>query len=162
MHVWDIATKTWFAQSTTVETGLYPSSDTAAYCSVVASAEDKSSHNIYLYIGGPDTTVLGVFILTLPAFHWVPVYPSASINKTDADYHYVVGHQCRKVHEKYMVVVRGYYDKGDQCGGDNPESMRFQGMTIFDMSSLTWTTRVELEDPKYLVPQALYDIIGGK
>ena len=31
--------------------GLYPANNTSSYCSVVASAEDNSSHNIYLYIG---------------------------------------------------------------------------------------------------------------
>ena len=39
---------------------------------------------------------------------------------------------------------------------------KFQGMVIYDMSSLEWTTKVELENQKYLVPKVLYEIIGGE
>ena len=101
MHIWDNATKTWLAQSTTAEKGLYPANPMINYCSVVASAEDNSSHNIYLHIGGHDTAG-SVFILTLPAFHWVLVYePPDDYGPQDK------GSQCLKIHEKHMVVYRG-------------------------------------------------------
>ena len=46
---------------------------------------------------------------------------------------------------------------------DNDDTMqKFQGMGIYDMSSLKWTTKVELENQKYLVPEVLYGIIGGE
>ena len=73
-----------------------------------------------------------------------------------------VGSPCLKVHEKHMVVYRGFaYDGHDGCDYDKG-SRRFQGMEIYDMSSLAWTTKVGLKDQKYLVPELLYDIIGGK
>ena len=159
VHVWDIATKTWFAQSTTVETGsLYPGSDTIQQCAVIASAEDNSSHNIYVYIGGPDTALLGVFILTLPAFHWVLV------DQPPEDDHWrVILTNCLKVHEKHMVLYRGGVYVADNLTCDyEKSSKRFQGMAIYDMSSLTWTTKVELKNQKYLVPEILYAVIGGK
>lgn len=37
-----------------------------------------------------------------------------------------------------------------------------KGMVIYDMSSLAWTTVVKLENQKYLVPQVLDEIIGGR
>ena len=163
VHIFDIATKTWFAQSTTAEQGFYPDGR-IAFCSVVASAEDNSSHNIYIYGGvvSPDTDLVGtnqVFILTLPAFHWVSVYPSSAINASDANIRKTSNHRCLNVHEKHMVAYRGY-NLDYRCDSDTILK-KFQGMTIYDMSSLTWTTTVELENPKYLVPQVLYEIIGG-
>ena len=163
VHIFDIAKNAWFAQSTTAQV-RFPT-DRSDFCSVIASAEDSSSYNIYIYGGSgyaaSDDSAFEIFILTLPAFHWVKVYPLSG-NTTEALFHQVVGHRCQKIHEKYMVASSGSYSHGERCGGGDPKSMRFQGMSIFDMSSLTWTTRVELENPKYLVPQVLYDIIGGK
>ena len=159
VHVFDIATHTWFAQSTTAHTEFYPTSR-RSFCSVVASASDNSSHNIYIYGGwDPDSGNWSneVFILTLPAFHWVLVYPSAK-DASDIKIRETFGHRCQKMHEKHMVSFGGSqfycnYNKGLK---------KFQDMAIFDMSSLTWTTKVELENPKYLVPQVLYEIIGGE
>ena len=51
VHVFDIATNTWFTQRTTAEE-RYPSGRTSM-CSVVASAEDSFSHNIYTGIAVP-------------------------------------------------------------------------------------------------------------
>ena len=163
VHVFDIATKIWFAQSTTAQGGLHPR-DRISFCSVIASAEDNSSHNIYIYGGIPDPNGgVGseeVFILTLPAFHWVKVYPSPSDSISGGQLRQISEHKCLKVHEKHMVAYRGSNIDG-RCDS-NKELQKFQGMVIYDMSSLTWTTKVELENQKYLVPQVLYEIIGGK
>ena len=155
MHVWDIATETWFAQSTTAEAGLYPTDYTSSYCSVVASAEDNSSHNIYLYIGGYETDGTRLFILTLPAFHWVLVY-----EPPEYDYRQATGAECLKIHEKHLVIYRGWSDN-NICDYDK-DSKRFQGISIYDISSLTWATKVGLRNQKYLVPVKLHAIIGGK
>ena len=125
-------------------------------CSVAASAEDNSSHNIYIYGGqlGLGLASSDVFILTLPAFDWVQVYTGEDGGNPRRSN----GHRCQKVHEKYMVAYRGL---SGPCGNDS-EYGKFQGISIYDMSSLVWTTSVELENQKYLVPQELYEIIGGK
>ena len=160
VHVFDIATETWFAQSTTAQLGFYPT-DREAFCSVVASAMDNSSHNIYIYGGwdsGTDGAKDDIFVLTLPAFHWVLVYSSAS-DEPNIDNRRTYAHRCQKIHEKHMVAYRG--QTLDRCDYDK-ELNKFQGMAIYDMSSLKWTTEVELESQKYLVPQTLYKIVGGE
>ena len=176
VSVFDIATKTWLNQSTTAQgeeafydkdsVGNYPP-DRANFCSVVASAEDNSSHNIYIY-GGRDWgsfILTDVYILTLPAFHWIPVSPPNTTGYGRAR----VGHRCQIVYEKHMVAFRGSGEVPgvlstsqfeDFCDYNNTEI--FQGMAIYDMSSLEWTTKVELENQKYFVPRKLYEIIGGK
>ena len=164
MYVFDIAKNTWFTQHTTAQE-KYPSGRTGM-CSVVASAEDSSSHNIYIYGGyneegfGTNETVTNeILVLTLPAFHWILVYPSYCGNGT-CDTRRVYGHKCQKVYEKHMVAYRGI-NFNNYCDND-PVLNKFQGMTIYDMSSLEWTTKIELENQKYLVPQVLYEIIGGE
>ena len=169
MYVFDIATNTWFIQQTTAQ-GEIPNGRTSM-CSVVASAGDSSSHNIYIYGGyyyedtgtsetvASETVTNGILILTLPAFHWILVYPSQCGNGT-CDNRRVFGHRCQKVYEKYMVAYRGI-NFNNYCDND-PVLNKFQGMTIYDMSSLEWTTKVELENQKYLVPRVLYEIIGGE
>ena len=163
VHVFDIATNTWFAQPTTAEAGFYPT-DRLGFCTVVASAEDNSSHNIYLYGGylpsqGPLTCLNDVFILTLPAFHWVSVYPSVN-DTSDLDIRKRSQHKCEKLHEKYLVAYRGN-NAGNDCDYEKGRQ-KFQGLGIFDMSSLEWTTKMELGNPEYLVPPVLSDIVGGK
>ena len=160
VHVFDIATQTWFSQSTTAEREFQPSGR-EQFCSVAASAEDNSSHNIYIYGGRTSSgdTSNEVFILTLPAFHWVSVYPSTEDN-SNTSIRLTYSHRCQKIHEKHMVAYRGTTDS-NTCDSDK-ELKKFQGIAIYDMSSLTWTTRVELENQKYLVPQVLFEIIGGK
>ena len=159
VHVFDIATNTWFAQSTTAHGGFYPISR-SDFCSVVASASDNSSHNIYIFGGWDPASQVSrneVFILTLPAFHWILVYPLAK-DSSDINIRQTFGHTCQKIHEKHMISYRGLQSTCDY----DKKSKKFQGMTIYDLSSLTWTTVVELENPKYLVPQVLYEAIGGK
>ena len=163
VSIFDIATDTWFTQLTTAHEKFPTSRDT--FCSVVATAEDNSSHNIYIYGGGNIVTMTGlfdIFILTLPAFHWVLVYPSVNDTCPDdtCELHQISNHKCQKVHEKHMVAYGGSNIE-NRCDND-PVLKKFQGMTIYDMSSLTWATKIELENQKYLVPEVLYKIIGGK
>ena len=161
VHVYDIATNAWFAQTTTTQGGMYPSGR-IEFCSVVASAEDNSSHNIYIYGGltrPNDPIEYDVWILTLPAFQWVQVYPN-TVPDANSNTRRISGHQCHKVHEKHMVAYRGG-NFNNTCDGDK-EVGKFQGMAIYDMSALEWTTKVELDNAKYLVPQVLYEIIGGE
>ena len=159
--VFDIATETWFSQSTTTTTtdNSYPGGR-VRFCAVVASAEDNSSHNIYIYGGmdGSSKNMADIWVLTLPEFRWIPVYPS-----TDEEYYssfgWTSGHRCHKVHEKHMVAYRGQ-NQNFTCDNDKRVE-KFQGMTIYDMSALKWTTKVEVGNQRYLVPEELYNIIGG-
>ena len=142
VFIFDIATKTWFHQVTTESS---PPDNRSGFCSVAASAEDNSSHNIYIYGGfNSNNSLDDVFILTLPAFKWVPVYLPPEQGATD----YGRKHQCQKVYEKHMVAYR------DLCV--------VHDLSVYDMSSLEWTTKVEVENQRYFVPERLYEIIGGK
>lgn len=155
VDVYDIASQTWFKQTTTADRGVYPNGR-MEFCSVVASAEDSSSHNIYIHGGwdlkDPLIAESDIFVLSIPAFHWV------SVGTDDATYtrsH----HKCARVQEKYMIVYRGALNGGEVCD----KGAIHQGISVFDMSLLEWTTRVDVvENQKYSVPEPLYKIIGGR
>ena len=162
VHVFDIAAKVWFAQSTTTQSIEYPGGSVefpvgrTAFCSVVASAEDNSSHNIYIYGGsdGSDSAGNDIWILTLPAFEWVLVYV-----RRGSDFRRTWNHRCHKIHGKHMVAYGG--NNYNYTCDSNEGVRKCQGMAIYDMSSLEWTTKIEVENERYLVPERLYKIIGG-
>lgn len=132
-------------------------------CTVVATAQDGSSHNIYWY-GGTSGLNLdqpyldSVWVLSLPSFTWKQI---AQGN----DVHGRTGHRCVKPYPDQMLVI----------GGDTPA----QGTTLscladtdgrkgggmiqgFNLSSGQWMTEY---DPRkwseYAVPNVIYETVGG-
>ncbi|KAF8463711.1 hypothetical protein BDZ91DRAFT_731485 [Kalaharituber pfeilii] len=152
VDIYDIATETWYSQGTTAETGLFPR-DRQGMCSVVASAPDGSSHNIYIYGGiaedKPEEQPMDdVYVLSLPAFHWM--YVSDGLETTERSFH-----KCTRLHEKYMVSIRG--KRGANSGCDS----NF-GVQLFDLAELQWTTKLDVDsNPTYTVPETVFKVIGG-
>ena len=125
-------------------------------CIIAVSAQDSSSHNIYMY-GGTQSgrnkvNVLGdIWILTLPSFIWVQVSDSEPL---------LHRHVCANLQDHYMFVYQGLEAQElDPCNRKG-----YNGIKLFDLSRLEWTTKYDYYDGgwKYLVPQILIDVIGGK
>lgn len=150
--VYDIATKVWYQQKTT---GPYPIG-LAQGCTVVASAQDGSSHNIYWY-GGFDGTHPSdpfsdeVWVLSIPSFTWVLLSQGVVS-------HARAGHRCVKPYPDQMFVIGGYTTEvgtGYNC---------VEGGIIqsFNLSSGQW---LDSYDPKvyssYQVPDLVVSKIGG-
>jgi hypothetical protein len=127
IDVYDIASSTWYKQSTT---GASPPIRVNP-CAVVAAAPDGSSFNIYLYGGqnlipyGGQTQYSDMWILTIPSFTWIEVNMSSSQTQPSAR----AGHTCNLM-DGQMVVVGGYVGKDIPC--DSP------GVYVFNASSLEW------------------------
>jgi len=154
VHVYDIASSTWFTQATTAESDTFPG-DRIEACAVVATAPDKSSYNIYLHGGytGPtnnQTVSGGLWILTLPTFHWIRSPVGKENTKAE--------HTCAKIHDKFMVVHRGVGVLGDSNCDEQA------GLKIVDLVSLEWVTKMDVSggDVVYQVPQLVSKAIGGK
>lgn len=152
IHVLDIASNTWYTQDASSENGNQPLGRLRS-CTVLVSAPDGSSHNIFMYGGIPMNGKLSlkdVYVLSIPSFHWIYL-GDAPIGK--------YGHTCHKLQEKYLVTYRGIQD-GSQVICDTENG----GITIYDMETLEWTTKYEVK-PKgtttYKIPEQLYSIIGG-
>ncbi|OQE91861.1 hypothetical protein PENNAL_c0008G05576 [Penicillium nalgiovense] len=149
VSVFDVESKTWYLQNTT---GDIPPQLTE-FCSVLASAPDGSSHNIYIY-GGYDGLDYNanpsddVYILSIPSFRWVKAY-------TGTNTHSRSGHECIKVYPDQMLVVGGQHVDSTHCleGGVivnfNLNTLRFED----EYDPTKWS--------KYKVPDLVTKWIGG-
>ena len=125
IDVYDIATSTWYRQSTS---GTAPKPRVNP-CAVVAAAADGSSYQVYLYAGqslAADATQQvqydDMWILSVPSFTWMEVDTSKqSVPPGRA------GHSCH-MWDGQMISVGGYV--GD-IGCE-------QGYYVFNASSLEW------------------------
>ncbi|KAH8586853.1 hypothetical protein B0O99DRAFT_585342 [Bisporella sp. PMI_857] len=151
VSVYDISTNIWYEQETTDP----PDKALAQGCTVVASAEDGSSHNIYWY-GGFDgihpTEDFSdeVWVLSIPSFKWVRV-------STGTTAHARAGHRCVKPYPDQMFVIGGYAS----LTGGLPKCVDQNIIQIFNLNTLQWTTSY---DPtvysNYTVPSIVASAIG--
>ena len=158
IHIYDIATRVWYTQQATANNDTFPPNRVEA-CAVVASAPDHSSHNIYVYggkssVSGSDASIGEVWILTLPAFHWVRT--GSGIDKTRT------GHSCTKFRETYMLVFKGSSDLSNTHCDHNA------GVQFVDLTTLEWVSKIspggggDRGDEGYKVPEMVYNLIGGR
>ncbi|KAJ5653608.1 hypothetical protein N7490_000611 [Penicillium lividum] len=149
VSVYDVKTKIWYLQNTTGDTPP----QLTEFCSVLASAEDGSSHNIYIYGGynGLDANANpsdDVYILTLPSFTWVKAYNGTNTHGRN-------GHRCIKVYPNQMLAIGGLRIDVTHCLEDgviinfNLNSLSFQD----NYDPAVWST--------YKVPDILTAQIGG-
>ena len=152
--VYDVDTEAWYEQETT---GKGPGQLTQG-CTVVASSQDGSSHNIYWYGGfdglnpaSPDAYNDDVWVLSVPSFTWMKV-KSGNIS------HGRAGHRCVKPYPDQMIVIGGY----TAMAGSSWKCLEDGIIQIFNLSSAEWVTSY---DPQlwgeYLVPSTVYETIGG-
>lgn len=126
IDVYDIATSTWYKQSTSGSTPKIRVNP----CAVTAAAPDGSSYNIYMF-GGQNLTPAGeqtqyddMWILSVPSFTWIEVDMGGQSVPYGRS-----GHTC-DIWNGQMVMVGGYV--GDQLSCESP------GIYVFDLSELEW------------------------
>jgi hypothetical protein len=131
----------WYAQNAT---GEIPE-PRAHFCSLMVSAPDNSSHNIYLYAGqGPNQTMYDdMYVLSVPSFVWTKVFAGSSPR---------FGHTCHQVGDQ-MITVGGKGKLGD--AQDIPCDWETAGLAIFNLSSLQWGSKFKPVDQagSYFVPE---------
>ncbi|KAG4418624.1 hypothetical protein IFR04_008249 [Cadophora malorum] len=151
VSVYDIAKDEWYEQETSNAPGQLTQG-----CTVVASAQDGSSHNIYWY-GGFDGLHPAapfsdaVYVLSIPSFKWVKVSDGIAS-------HARAGHRCAKPYPDQMLVVGGY----SSLSGTDLTCVEGGIIQIFNLSSNEW---IQAYDPKtwsnYTVSPTLQALIGG-
>lgn len=153
VSVYDIASHIWYEQPTT---GSAPGQLTQG-CTVLASAQDGSSHNIYWYGGfdGLDATGTfndNVYVLSVPSFIWTKVSTSSTPS------HGRAGHRCTKPYPDQMFVIGGY----SSLSGDSINCVDGGIVQIYNLSSNTWLDSYNPEVwGNYSVPAAVFGAIGG-
>ncbi|KAJ5968493.1 Galactose oxidase/kelch beta-propeller [Penicillium viridicatum] len=148
VSVFDVESGSWYLQKTT---GDIPPQLTE-FCSVLASAADGSSHNIYIY-GGYDGLNLNanpsddVYILSLPSFKWIKAY-------TGTNTHSRSGHQCIKVYPDQMLAVGGQHVDAAHC---------LEGVIVnFNLNTLSFEDKYDPTNwSEYKVPDVVTKLIGG-
>ncbi|KIW20774.1 hypothetical protein PV08_01352 [Exophiala spinifera] len=149
LPVYDIEGQKWYLQNTT---GDSPGQLTE-FCSVVATANDSSSFNVYIYGGYDGLTASDepsddVWILSIPSFKWVKAY-------SGNEAHGRSGHRCVTPYPDQMFVIGGIHQNQAECveGGI---------IQIFNLNKLEFQNTY---DPNtwevYKVPSVLSKVIGG-
>lgn len=173
IDVYDIATSTWYKQSTSGETPVLRVNP----CAVAASAPDGTSTNIYMYGGqnlipSDNQTQYGdMWILTIPSFTWIEVDTTGQSVPTPR-----VGHTC-SLYDSQIISIGGYNTLQNSIGCDT-------GVYVFNAVNLTWQNNFtatgnpkanplnkqlsQENDPaglsgsyNYQVPGAVQSVIGG-
>lgn len=149
VSVYDVKSQTWYLQNTTGDTPP----QLTQFCSVLASAADGSSHNIYIY-GGYSGLVYDenasddVYILSLPSFKWIKAYSGTNT-------HGRVGHRCIKVYPDQMLALGGMRIDSTHCLED--------GVIVnFNLNSLRFEDYDPTQWGEYQVPDIVTAEIGGR
>ncbi|KAJ9660536.1 hypothetical protein H2198_002473 [Neophaeococcomyces mojaviensis] len=124
------------------------------FCTVVTTAQDGSSTNIYLYGGRSSSTIFDdVYVLSLPSFTWTHVYSGTSGRW---------GMTCQLVSPRQMISIGGADSNNITADCDWLD----QGLGLLDLSTVTgrdgWAaSNFEYNVPAYEVPVDVVSAIGG-
>ncbi|KAF2032840.1 hypothetical protein EK21DRAFT_98668 [Setomelanomma holmii] len=139
---------TWYQQKTS---GEIPPPRIDA-CTVVGSAPDNSSHNIYMFGGWnptkENTWYDEVYVLSLPSFIWVKMYYAESPR---------YGHTCHAV-GRQMITTGGHNIRRnvtDYCDWE------LHGIAVLDIPTMTWGSVFNATLGQYEVSTSVVDKIGG-
>lgn len=153
VYIYDIKSKKWLKQETTA--GGRGPEPRVHFCAVVASSQDKSSHNIYVTheVGIDATTAETIHVLSIPSFQWVTV-PNPLVT---------FGTNCHRLGERYMVafgrIMTFDLDAEPRCMQATDKGQ----VNIFDLSELVWTRKLDNhpDELPYEVPEQVFKVIGG-
>lgn len=139
---------TWYQQKTY---GEVPSPRIDS-CTVIGSAPDNSSHNIYMYGGWdltkPNTWFDEIYVLSIPSFTWVKMYHAESS---------LYGHTCHVV-GRQMLTTGG---KNIRRNDTNYCDWEQQGIAVLDLPTMTWGSIFNATLGQYEVSTEVVEKIGG-
>ncbi|KAL4734395.1 hypothetical protein BDV11DRAFT_209430 [Aspergillus similis] len=149
VSVYDVAGDRWYNQNTT---GDIPPQLTQ-FCSVYASASDRSSHNIYIYggydgLGALNQSSDDVYVLSVPSFEWIQLYDGNGTANGRKE------HKCVKPYPDKMLVLGGINIGGSTC---IPDILR-----VFNLNTGRFQDTYNPRDwDEYKVPDLVAGRIGG-
>lgn len=104
-----------------------------------------------------------IYILTLPAFEWIKV--------NYAPAHPRHGHTCHTVGNRQMLVIGGVDSTENSVSSTQPtlDKATFasadqftQGLAIFDMSTLTWSSQYDANASTYVQPDLVKNFYASR
>ena len=161
VSIWDIASKTWYWQNATANTNSADIPPPATMFCSAGVAGQNGTFEIFIYGGHSDTFVLSsktpsdadrtaqhafnaVYVLSLPGFVWTRVDTEIAVPRT--------GHTCNVIGNRQMLSIGGLNPVYKlQDAQDLPDNFT-QGLGIFDMVDLKWTTSYNANASRYTSP----------
>ncbi|KAF3920825.1 hypothetical protein ABW20_dc0110409 [Dactylellina cionopaga] len=150
ISLYDIGGNNWYTQTAR---GQVPQSR-RLFCAGMASAEDGSSHNIYLYGGASTPSSSGshpngfddVYILSIPSFVWTKYWPSDNENSRP---HNMLS--CNAIHGSQMLIIGGYFpgDAPNEC--DVIDQAGVHNLDLSGVNGTLWKT-FEPSKTEYSLP----------
>lgn len=139
-------TTLWYRQNATGDIPL----PRTYFCTVLASALDNTTHNIYMYSGSGENDIFDdIYVLSIPSFIWTKINSGTSPR---------YGHTCHIVGDQ-MLTVGGMnsYDFNSTCDWER------KSVAIFNISSEIWGSRFvpENETAAYSMSERLQTAIKG-
>ena len=122
-------------------------------CSIVASAPDNSTHNIYVYSGQDPinkTYYDDVYVLSLPSFTWIRLYQAASASGR-------YGHTCHRV-GRQMLTVGGQSVRRNITGMCDWETA---SVGILDLPTMSWGSNFDASAQDYELDRTMVQVVGG-
>ncbi|KAF2633229.1 hypothetical protein BU25DRAFT_1977 [Macroventuria anomochaeta] len=141
---------TWYTQATS---GDIPPARIDS-CTVLASAPDNSSHNIFIYGGWDPTSNItkyydDMYVLSLPSFTWIKMFMGESPR---------YGHTCHLSAGRQLLTIGGSTQHGNVTDSCDWEA---ESVGIMDLTPLTWGSVYSAEYRPYEVSNKLIDKLGG-
>ncbi|KAI5777253.1 hypothetical protein EDC01DRAFT_679259 [Geopyxis carbonaria] len=159
IDLYDLANQKWYVQNAT---GDVPEAR-RRFCGAVVSAEDNSSHEVYIY-GGLTATDRweaydNVYVLSIPSFTWKRLLGKKGTEKSG---HY--DGSCNIINSSQMLVIGGIFPKDMEAKTCDVEGAA--GVHNFDLAynatkEAYWVSYVP-ELTGYKLPPILVKEIGGK
>ena len=152
VQVYDIDSQTWFEITATGDTPPRRSS----FCSGLSSAPDDSSFQMTIHGGynyADNTVYSDIYVLTMPAFHWVLIQEGNNLNNNNPGARR--RHLCSVYQDRQMLVLGGDVSNEVRCDSNVPP------MRLLDTSTFNFSSTFPSSNTKYEVPPQVYNIIGG-
>jgi hypothetical protein len=158
IHLYDLATSRWYVQHAE---GDVPEMR-RLFCAGATWPDDQSSFNIYLYgglgFGNESAGFDDVYILSLPSFTWIKMYPAPGSNVQQYPHNML---SCNVIEKGQMLIIGGSFPL-DQTTCDAPEQFGEHGldMGLQNSGKSPWYVyRKNITD--YVVPGPITNEIGG-
>ncbi|KAI5819602.1 hypothetical protein BZA77DRAFT_304447 [Pyronema omphalodes] len=169
IDIYDMGSQKWYTQNAT---GDIPE-PRRRFCGGVATAESKLSSNIYIYGGlgfGVNSTGFDdVYVLTVPSFKWIKLYPIAGPKApTNGTVNYDFPHYdltCSVIKNAQMMVIGGQFPKDPNAKNcDAPDIWGQHNLVLSKVDggseSYYWGKYIP-DRNRYSVPSDIRNIIGG-
>ncbi|RPA80742.1 hypothetical protein BJ508DRAFT_362404 [Ascobolus immersus RN42] len=162
VDIYDVASSQWYKQNTTGDTPELR----RRFCAGVATAQDQSSYNIYLYGGmGFGDQIDGfddVYILSIPSFKWIKAYPDNNRPDKDAFPHYDLS--CTVINNAQMLIIGGTFPRDMEVEAcDVPAIQGVHNLVMGKQNAEKgFWGMFQPNLTKYELPKDIIDVIGGE